>query len=281
MRFTKMEGAGNDYIYVDGRTDRPEDPAGAARLVSDRHFGVGSDGLIIINPSDIADFEMEMYNADGSRGRMCGNGIRCVGKYVYDHGLTDKKTLKIETLSGVKTLVLTTGSDGTVSSVRVDMGEPLLKPDEIPVLIPGDRVVGIEREFGGVSYAITCVSMGNPHCVVFTGTDVRELDLKAIGPLFETDPVFPDRVNTEFVNVLDSGHLRMRVWERGSGETMACGTGACAVAAAAFLNGYTGRSVTVSLTGGDLEIEWSEEDGKIYMNGPAREVFKGEINVQD
>ncbi len=280
MHFTKMHGIGNDYVYVDGSKFRPADPAAAARQVSDRHCGIGSDGLILINPSGKADFEMEMYNADGSRGRMCGNGIRCVGKYVYDHGLTDRRHLKIETLAGIRTLELFTGADGLVGSVRVDMGQPELRPSEIPALFPGDMVRAHPFSIGGRDWEITCVSMGNPHCVVFLREDVRQFPLEKYGPLFENADVFPDRINTEFINVTDRNHLRMRVWERGSGETMACGTGACAAAVAAILNGYTERAVTVSLLGGDLEIEWSEGDGCVFMTGPAAEVFEGDINVQ-
>ena len=276
-----MEGIGNDYVYIDGAGYRPADPAAVSRMVSDRHFGIGSDGLILINPSDRADFEMEMYNADGSRGKMCGNGIRCLGKYVYDHGLHKSKTVSVDTLAGIKYLTLTTGEDGKVSSVRVDMGEPVLRPEKIPVLIEGESVVAVPRTFAGREYRITCVSMGNPHCVVFCEEDIAGLNLPEIGPYFENDPVFPDRVNTEFINVIGDHKLRMRVWERGSGETWACGTGACAAAVAAALNGFAGRKTTVSLRGGDLEIEWNKEDGHVYMTGPAREVFQGEIDVQD
>ena len=294
MRFVKMHGCGNDYVYVDGAKERPRDAAQAARIVSDRHFGVGSDGLILINPSETADFEMEMYNADGSRGEMCGNGIRCVGKFVYDRGMTTKKTVKIETLAGIKTLELTTGEDGRVTAARVDMGAPVLEPSRIPVLLPDSGapqnkavdagaseapVVAFPCVIGGASYAITCVSMGNPHCVVFLDEDVRELDLPRIGPDFENSAIFPERVNTEFINVLDRTHLRMRVWERGSGETLACGTGACAAAVAAALNGLSERTVTVSLTGGDLHIEWNQECGHVFMTGAAAEVFEGEIDV--
>ena len=279
MHFTKMHGIGNDYVYVDGSKEHVEDPSGLSVRVSDRHTGIGSDGLILINPSDCADFEMEMYNADGSRGRMCGNGIRCVGKYVYDHGLTDRKKLKIETLSGIRTLELFTGEDGLVSSVKVDMGIPELEPEKIPASFPGEAVIGVPLEIGGRVFSVTCVSMGNPHCVVFPDEDIRESGPEVYGPLFEHADVFPDRINTEFINVADRSRLRMRVWERGSGETMACGTGACAAAVAAALNGYADRKVTVSLLGGDLQIEWSEEDGHVYMTGPAEEVFEGEINV--
>lgn len=280
MHFTKMQGIGNDYVYIEGAKERPKNVPETARRVSDRHFGIGSDGLILINPSEKADFEMEMYNADGSRGEMCGNGIRCVGKYVYDHHLTDKTVITVDTLAGVKELHLTLGEDGKVKTVRVDMGAPILTPAEIPVKLTGDRVVGRPKTFANTLYEITCVSMGNPHCVVFPGQDVREMDLPKIGPVFENDPAFPNRINTEFINVINKHHLRMRVWERGSGETLACGTGACAAAVASRLNGYTEGSVTVTLLGGDLEISWDEEGtGHVFLTGPAEEVFEGEINV--
>lgn len=280
MRFTKMEGIGNDYIYVDGSREHLKNPEETARRISDRHFGVGSDGLILINPSDRADFEMEMYNADGSRGKMCGNGIRCVGKYVYDHGLTNRTCITVDTLAGIKTLLLNPGADGKIASVRVDMGAPVLQPEQIPVNLPGERVVDVPAGIGGNEYRITCVSMGNPHCVVFQKDDVAGLDLRTVGPLFERNALFPERVNTEFVNILARDRLRMRVWERGSGETLACGTGACAVVCAAVLNGFSERKAVVELLGGELEICWSEEDGHIYMTGPAQEVFEGEIDVQ-
>ncbi|MDO5702114.1 MAG: diaminopimelate epimerase [Lachnospiraceae bacterium] len=279
MRFTKMHGIGNDYVYVDGSREHIKDPEAAARFVSDRHFGIGSDGLIIINPSDCADFAMDMYNADGSRGRMCGNGIRCVGKYVYDHGLTDKTRIDVETLSGIKTLDLTVGEDGKVKMVRVDMGAPILTPEDIPVRVPGDNAIiaDVPAYFGGRKYKITCVSMGNPHCVVFEERDLSELDLKDIGPDFENSEIFPERVNTEFVRIISRDCAEMRVWERGSGETWACGTGACAAAVAAMLNGYTDRTVNMKLLGGDLLIEWDETTGRVFMTGPAEEVFEGTI----
>ena len=289
MHFTKMQGIGNDYVYVDGSKEKVENPSRMAVLMSDRHFGIGSDGLILINPSSKADYEMEMYNADGSRGKMCGNGIRCVGKYVYDHGLTDKTTLEIETLSGIKILELHPGKDGKIASVRVDMGAPILKASDIPVDLleleegelaakSGAPLVSVRKHFGGRTCEITCVSMGNPHCVLFEKDDIASLDLERIGPVFEHDPLFPEGVNTEFVNVLTRDHIRMRVWERGSGETKACGTGACASAVAAMLNGFTDRRVRVSLPGGDLEIEWEEAGGHVFMTGPAAEVFSGEFN---
>ncbi len=277
MKFTKMHGIGNDYVYVDCTEEELAEPARIACLVSDRHKGIGSDGLILIKKSAVADFKMDMYNADGSAGKMCGNGIRCVAKYVYDKGLTDKTELTVETLSGIKTLKLTV-EEGRVSRVQVNMGEPVLKPELIPVTGEGERLVSAPIEVKGQTYAMTCVSMGNPHAVVFM-EDVEHLKIEELGPLFENHARFPDRINTEFVEILDRQNVRMRVWERGSGETMACGTGACAVAVAAALNGYTGRRVTVHLLGGDLEIQWSETDNCVYMTGPAATVFTGEIDI--
>ncbi len=275
MKFTKMQGLGNDYVYVNCFEETITSPSELAVRISDRHFGVGSDGLIMIKPSDKADFEMEMYNADGSRGEMCGNGIRCVAKYVYDYGLTDKTHISVETLGGIKYLDLTVG-DGKVALVRVDMGRPILKPSEIPVLSPGETVLNEPVTAAGKEYRITCVSMGNPHAVVFTDRDVRELPLEEIGPAFENHEMFPNRINTEFVRVLDRHTAEMRVWERGSGETLACGTGACAVAVACVLNGLTENEVTVKLLGGDLKIEWDQERDTVYMTGPAEVVFEGE-----
>ena len=279
MHFTKMHGIGNDYVYVDCTKETVPDPSALSIRVSDRHFGIGSDGLILIMPSETADCEMQIYNADGSRGKMCGNGIRCVGKYVYDHGLTSKKHITVDTLSGIKTLDLMTGEDGKVKSVAVDMGEPVLIPEEIPCTLPGEKLVGIPYQVGGKEYRITCVSMGNPHCVVFMDEDVYGLDLEKIGPAFEHNEIFPEGVNTEFVNVLGKNHIRMRVWERGSGETWACGTGASAAAVASILNSYTWSCVRVSLRGGDLEITWDHADGHVTMTGPAEEVYEGDINV--
>ena len=280
MRFTKMHGAGNDYVYVDCTRRALKDPEGIARLVSDRHFGVGSDGLILICPSEQADFCMEMYNADGSRGEMCGNGIRCVAKFVYDYGLTDKEEISVETLAGIKYLKLTV-EQGKVSKVRVNMGAPILEPEKIPVIAQGKTVVGEPVEACGKVWEMTCVSMGNPHAVVFIDTPVKEFPLEQYGSSFERHERFPRRVNTEFVRVLDRSTLEMRVWERGSGETLACGTGACATAVAAVLNGYCERKVLVHLLGGDLEIEWNEEDGCVYMTGPAATVFEGEITLPE
>ena len=280
MRFTKMHGLGNDYIYVNCFKEHIENPPKVARFVSDRHFGVGSDGLIMINPSECADFEMEMYNADGSRSEMCGNGIRCVAKYVYDYGLTDKTSISVETLGGIKYLELTV-KDGKTELVRVNMGKPELSPKLIPVVSgsPEDEaVIDVPILVGGREYRMTSVSMGNPHTVVYVD-DVDGLDIEEIGPKFENHQRFPNRVNTEFVKVLDRHTAQMRVWERGSGETLACGTGACAVAVSCILNGLTEDKVTVKLLGGDLEVEWDREADVVYMTGPATVVFDGEINI--
>ncbi len=277
MKFTKMHGIGNDYVYVNCLKEKVDDPAGTARMVSDRHFGIGSDGLILIKPSEKADFQMDMYNADGSRGAMCGNGIRCVAKYVYDYGLTDKTSISVETGSGIKYLDLTV-ENGKVSLVKVDMGKPDLTASHIPIEAEEEEVIDSPLEVEGKTYRITGVSMGNPHAVVFMD-DIENLDLEKIGPGFENHVRFPDRINTEFVHVESQDKVRMRVWERGSGETLACGTGACAVAVACVLNGYTKREVTVGLLGGDLKICWDEQDGHVYMTGPAAVVFDGEIEI--
>ena len=277
MKFTKMQGLGNDYVYVNCFKETIENPPEMAKKVSNRNFGIGSDGLIMINPSDVADFEMEMYNADGSRSEMCGTGIRCVGKYVYDYGLTEKEHIAVETLAGIKYLDLTV-EDGKVKLVKVDMGSPELVPENIPIVADGNRVIDEPINVNGTEYRMTGVSMGNPHAVVYV-EDVKGLDIETIGPAFENHERFPNRVNTEFVKVLDRNTVEMRVWERGSGETMACGTGACAVAVACILNGFTEDKVTVKLLGGDLQIEWDKEADKIYMTGPAEVSFDGEINL--
>lgn len=277
MKFTKMQGLGNDYVYVNCMEQMVEDAAETARRVSDRHFGIGSDGLILICPSDKADFEMRMYNADGSRGEMCGNGIRCVGKYVYDYGLTNKTSLSVETLGGIKHLFLEV-EGGKVSLVKVDMGPAILEPEKIPVTAEGSRVVDEPLQVDGKTFRMTCVSMGNPHAVIYVD-DVQGMDLEKTGPSFENHERFPNRINTEFAHVLDRNTVEMRVWERGSGETLACGTGACAVAVASILNGYTEDQVTVRLLGGDLKIEWDRETNKVYMTGPAEVVFDGEIRL--
>lgn len=277
MHFTKMHGIGNDYVYVNCLKEQVDNPGEVAKRISDRHFGIGSDGLILIKPSDKADFYMQMYNADGSEGKMCGNGIRCVAKYVYDYGLTSKTTITIETLAGIKTLELTVKGD-KVKLVRVNMGRPELRPEHIPAHFEGDACISRPILAGGKEYAVTCVSMGNPHAVVYMD-DVEHLDIGEIGPEFENHAMFPDRVNTEFVKVIDRQTLQMRVWERGAGETYACGTGACAVAVASVLNGYTQEKVTVQLLGGDLQIYWDRGADTVYMTGPAQTVFEGDIDV--
>lgn len=277
MKFTKMHGIGNDYVYVNCFEENIENPSEMAIKVSDRHFGIGSDGLILIKPSQVADFEMAMYNADGSRGEMCGNGIRCVAKYVYEKGLTDKTSISIETLAGIKYLDLTI-EKGKVALVKVNMGAPELLAEKIPVIAETKEVIHQPLTVDGREYTVTCVSMGNPHCITFLEEDVRELDLLKIGPSFENHKNFPKRINTEFVNVIDRKTLRMRVWERGSGETLACGTGACATAVAAIVNGLTEEEVTVQLLGGDLRIRWDREENLVYMTGSATIVFDGEID---
>jgi len=276
LPFVKMHGIGNDYVYVDCFTHAVGDPAALARRLSPRRTGVGSDGLILICPSTVADCRMEMYNADGSRGEMCGNGIRCVGKYAWEHGLARENPLRVETDAGIKTLELEV-SNGEVRSVVVDMGEPILDPARIPVCFESSTVIDAPLEVGGEVHRVTCVSMGNPHCVLFVD-DVEELDLASIGPRFEHHARFPKRVNTEFVQVLSPRDVRMRVWERGSGETAACGTGACAAAVAAALNRRTERRVCVHLLGGDLDIEWRSDD-HVSMRGEAVEVFTGEFEL--
>ena len=281
MKFTKMHGCGNDYVYVDCTKEQVENPSPTAIYVSDRHFGIGSDGLILIKPSKRADFEMDMYNADGSRGMMCGNGIRCVAKYVYDHGLTDKKEISVDTPSGVKILMLTF-ENGKVQQVRVDMGMPELSVRKIPVTYPEDHMIQQPLEVGGQIYHVTCVSMGNPHCVIFVDEDVREMDLASVGPKFEHHSIFPQGVNTEFVNVIDRTHLRMRVWERGSGETLACGTGACATAVAAIKTDLCDHDVDIELLGGHLSISYENHtNSHVFMTGPATEVYSGEIVIPE
>lgn len=276
MKFTKMHGCGNDYIYINGfeehieQTEKPD----LARRFSDRHFGIGGDGVIFINPSKEADFEMEMYNADGSRAEMCGNGIRCVGKYVYDKGMTDKTDISVISFGKVRYLRLEV-EDEKVSTVRVNMGAPELSADKIPVISENEQVIDENIEVNGQIYKMTCVSMGNPHAVVFV-EDVSDLVLEEIGPLFENHKRFPRRINTEFVQVIDEKHVKMRVWERGTGETLACGTGCCATVVACVLNGLTSDQVTVELSGGELKIEWDRKENLIYMTGPAQTVFEGE-----
>ena len=275
MRFTKMQGLGNDYVYVNCFRENVENPSEMAIKVSDRHFGIGSDGLILIKPSEVADFRMDMYNADGSQAEMCGNGIRCVAKYVYDYGLTDQTEISVETLAGIKYLKLQI-ADGKVSRITVNMGQPELVPDKIPVQADGDCVVDEPIVVNGVTYKMTCVSMGNPHCIVFVD-DTADFPLEEIGPMFENHERFPKRVNTEFIQILNRNEVNMRVWERGSGETLACGTGACASAVACVLNGLTEDEITLHLLGGDLSVRWDQEENLVYMTGPATVVFDGEI----
>lgn len=279
MKFTKMHGCGNDYVYIDCTENKIENEEQAAIKLSDRHFGIGGDGMILIKKSDIADFEMVMYNADGSRGAMCGNGIRCVAKFVYDHKLTDKTSISIESMGAIKYIDLKV-ENGVAVGAKVDMGKPNLKASEIPVISENEKAINEPISVDGKAYQMTCVSMGNPHAVIFTDVSPREIELEKIGPKFESNPVFPDRTNTEFVKVIDRKNIEMRVWERGSGETLACGTGACASAVAAILNGYCDNDVTVHLLGGDLEISWSgDESESVFMTGPAVTVFDGEINL--
>ena len=274
---TKMLGAGNDYVYVNGFVLKIADPAAVSRVISERRKGIGADGLILIQPSNVAAARMEMYNADGSRGLMCGNGIRCVAKYVYDRGLSRDNPMRIDTDCGVKALELDVDG-GKVRHANVDMGEPILDPPRIPVRFEGDRVVDAPLDVAGQTHRVTCVSMGNPHCVLFL-PDVERLELEKIGPSFERHERFPERINTEFIRVIARDEVRMRVWERGSGETAACGTGACAAVVAGVLTGRTARRVVVHLNGGDLEIAWREGDGHVMMRGEAVEVFSGEVEA--
>lgn len=276
MKFTKMQGCGNDYVYVNCWKETVEHPAELAIKVSNRNFGIGSDGLILICPSEVADVKMIMYNADGSQSQMCGNGIRCVGKYAYDYGIvTGKKTITVETLAGIKTLLLET-KENKVTKVTVDMGAPILRAAEIPVRSEKETVIAHPILIQGKKYEITCVSMGNPHAVTFVErTDAVEIE--QIGPEFEHHPMFPERVNTEFIQIIKRNEINMRVWERGSGETLACGTGACASVYACIQNGLTDKEVLVHLLGGDLHIRLDEESGHIFMTGPAVTVFDGEL----
>ena len=282
IKFTKMEGLGNDYVYVDCTMQNLENASNLAKIISDRHFGVGSDGLILIKSSKKADFRMQMFNSDGTEAEMCGNGIRCVGKYVYDKGLTDKTTLKIETLAGIKVLNLNV-EDGKVKTVKVDMGEPILDYKLIPAKDgkvykskDGIKFYKVNINIEGDLKELTCVSMGNPHGIDFAN-NIEKLKIEKFGPIIEVDEHFPNKVNVEFIEILDKHNIKMRVWERGAGETLACGTGACASVVASFLNGYTERNVTVELLGGKLEIEWNKEDNHVYMTGPAETVFEGEF----
>lgn len=275
MQFTKMHGLGNDYIYVDCSSQTIDDPAALARRISDRHFGVGSDGLILISPSESADVAMRIFNADGSQAQTCGNGLRCVAKYAWDHELARKNPMQIETLAGVKNVNLTVADDGEIVSVTVDMGEPILAPAEIPMNFSGgDRVVDFQLQTTAGDFTATCLSMGNPHAVIYTD-DASAVDLERSGPAIENLNIFPERINVHFVQVHSPGEVTMRTWERGSGITLACGTGASAVCAAGVLGGRTDRKITAHLPGGDLLLEWREADDHIYMTGPAEEVFTG------
>lgn len=276
MKFAKMHGTGNDYIYVNCFEETVDDPPAAARFLSDRHFGIGSDGLVLIFPSDRADFKMDIYNSDGSRAKMCGNAARCVAKYVCDSKMTDKDTISLETLSGIKYINIYR-ENGIVTSAQVNMGSPMLKSRDIPTLIESGTVVSQPLKVGEKIYSVTCLSMGNPHCVVFSD-DIDSLDIQKIGPKFENHPAFPDRINTEFVQPISSTRIKMRVWERGAGETLSCGTGACAAAVACILNGYCklGEDIRVTLRGGELSINLSA-DGSVYLTGPAQTVFTGEV----
>lgn len=275
LKFTKMHGAGNDYIYVNGLAENIENPSQLAIDLSNRNFGIGSDGLVLILPSDICDFRMQMFNSDGSEAEMCGNATRCVGKYVYDNKLTDRKEITLETKAGTKYITLLDG-DSKARKVTVDMGEPILDPTLIPVNIAQKPVLEYPLNIDGREWKISCVSMGNPHAVVFT-EGIKDFNLPVLGPKFETNPIFPRKTNTEFIEVVDRNTLNMRVWERGAGETLACGTGACAAAVAAILNGYCDRKIKIHLLGGDLDIEWRESNNHVYMTGEAVTVFEGTI----
>lgn len=308
MKFTKMQGIGNDYVYVNCFEEKVDNPSELAVKISDRHFGVGSDGLILIKPSEVADFMMEMYNADGSQSEMCGNGIRCVGKYVYDYGLTDKERISVETLAGIKYLDFEI-EDGKVSLITVNMGSPELAPSKIPVNVSAfnlnalnmdkgktglsdkeegaadkkfselARIVDETLKVDGREYKVTCVSMGNPHCITFVD-DTAAFPLEEEGPKFEKHAAFPNRVNAEFIQIISHNEVNMRVWERGSGETLACGTGACASTVACILNGLTDDEITLHLLGGDLKVRWDREENLVYMTGPAKVSFDGEIDVE-
>lgn len=276
MKFTKMQGIGNDYVYVDcTKENKIENPAELSKKVSNRHFGIGSDGLILIENSNVADFKMAIYNADGSQAEMCGNGIRCVAKFVFDKGLTNKENITIETLAGIKQLKLST-ENGKVKKVRVDMGEPILEAKKIPVISDKNPVIDLQLQAADKTFTATCVSMGNPHAITFVN-NVEELDVEKYGKILEIKKEFPKHSNIEFVELIDKNNIKMRVWERGSGETLACGTGSCASVVACILNNKTERKVNVHLLGGTLEIEWNKQNNHVYMEGPAEIVFEGEI----
>lgn len=277
LKFTKMHGLGNDYIYFNGFEEKIDNPGDLSIKISDRHFGIGSDGIVLIMPSDTCDFRMRMFNNDGSEAEMCGNASRCVAKYVYDNGLTDKEEITLETLAGVKILKMQV-KDGKVDQVTVNMGQPVLETINIPAVFPKDRIIGEEIDVEGDKYKITCVSMGNPHAVTFV-EDTESFDVHGVGVKIENHEMFPRRINAEFAQIIDRQTIRMRVWERGSGETLACGTGASATLVASVLNGLTDRKARLILLGGDLVIEWNEEDNNVYMTGPATTVFQGEIEI--
>ena len=283
MKFTKMHGCGNDYVYVNGfeeHIDAEQKPE-LVRKLSDRHFGIGGDGVIFNNPGKTAEFEMEMYNADGTRAQMCGNGIRCVAKYVYDYHLTDKTNITIESFGKGKYLELTLGEDGKVSTVRVNMGAPILKAADVPVISDNNQVIDEEITVNGDNYKMTCVSMGNPHAVVFVDdvADLKDFAIEQIGPYFENHERFPERTNTEFVRIIDKNNVQMRVWERGTGETLACGTGCCATTVACVLNGLTDTKVNVHVLGGVILCEWDREENLVYMTGPATTVYEGNVEI--
>lgn len=275
IKFTKMHGLGNDYVYMDAIHQKIENESTLAKFVSNRNFGIGSDGLILICKSELADFKMRMFNSDGSEAEMCGNGIRCVGKFVYDKGLTQEKEVTIETLAGVKTLILNT-KEGKAQTVRVDMGEPVLDAKKIPVISSDEPVKNLKLKAEDKEFSFTCVSMGNPHAITVV-EDLKKFDVERYGKVLEIDKVFPNKTNVEFIEIVDKENIKMRVWERGAGETLACGTGACATAVACNLNGLTSRKVNVELLGGNLQIEWNEDDNHVYMTGPAVTVFDGEL----
>lgn len=280
MKFTKMQGIGNDYIYIDCTKGEIENIPYTSKLICNRHFGVGSDGLVLICASDVADFKMRMFNPDGSESEMCGNAIRCVGKYVHDNGLIDKKIVSIETLAGIKVLELNI-KNGKVEIVRVDMGKPILDPILIPVISKENPVKNLKLKALDKEFTFTCVSMGNPHAITIMGEDIKNFDIKGHGSILEIDKHFPKKANIEFVNIVDKSNVKMRVWERGTGETLACGTGACATVVSCVLNGLTKRKVNVELLGGILNIEWNKENDHVYMTGPAVMVFEGEIMVEE
>lgn len=278
VKFTKMHGLGNDYVYMDAIHQTIENESSLARFISDRHFGIGSDGLILICQSEVADFKMKMFNSDGSQAEMCGNGIRCVGKFVWDKGLTNKTTVTIETLAGIKTLILNV-EEGEVKSIKVDMGEPILEPQKIPVMAIQEPVQNLTVKALDKEFTMTCVSMGNPHAITIV-EDTKSFEVEKYGKILEIAPVFPNKTNVEFIEIVSKEHIKMRVWERGAGETLACGTGACATLVACYLNRLTNRVAKIELLGGNLDIEWNEKDNHVYMTGPAVTVFEGKLEKE-